>query len=111
MDLGKFCLSLSVKDISGSCAFYEKLGFQAVPGCGSVADKWLIMQNGSNMIGLFEGMFDGNIYTFNPSDVRELQGQLKQQGVQLDKEAQGETGPAHIILRDPDGNVLMLDQI
>lgn len=111
MDLGKFCLSLSVKDIEESKTFYEKMGFNAVPGCGAVEDKWLIMQNGDNMIGLFQEMFNGNIFTFNPGDVRSLQEQLKQQGLTLDKEANGEEGPGHIILRDPDGNVLMLDQI
>ena len=69
------------------------------------------MQNSSNMIGLFEGMFHGNIFTFNPEDVRGLQKELKAQGIPLDKEAPGESGPGHIMLRDPDGNVLMLDQI
>lgn len=111
MELGKFCLSLSVKNIEKSKTFYEKLGFSAVPGCGSVEAKWLIMQNKSNMIGLFEGMFHGNIYTFNPGDVHAIQEDLKAKGVQLDKEMSGESGPGHIMLRDPDGNVLMLDQI
>lgn len=111
MDLGKFCLSLSVKNIEASKTFYEKMGFEAVPGCGSVDDKWLILQNGGNMIGLFQEMFSGNIFTFNPSNVRTLQEQLKHRGLTLDKEANGDEGPAHIILRDPDGNVLMLDQI
>lgn len=111
MELGKFCLSLAVKDISTSKDFYTKMGFTPVPGCGSVADKWLIMQNGSNMIGLFQDMFNGNIFTFNPSDVRNIQTELKEKGVQLDKEITGESGPGHMILRDPDGNVLMLDQI
>ena len=111
MELGKFCLSLSVKDINESKGFYEKMGFEPVPGCGSVEAKWLIMQNSGNMIGLFQGMFEGNIYTFNPADVRALQNELKAKGITLDKEARGDTGPAHIMLRDPDGNVFMLDQI
>ncbi len=110
MDLGKFCLSLTVKDIEESKSFYEKLGFTCVPGCGSVADRWLIMQNNANMIGLFQGMFNENILTFNPEDVRDIQNRLKKDGVTLDKEAMGESGPAHIMLRDPDGNVIMLDQ-
>lgn len=111
MELGKFCLSLSVNDITESKSFYEKLGFEPVPGCGSIEAKWLIMQNSNNMIGLFQDMFHGNIYTFNPSDVRALQDELKSKGVPLDKEAGGDAGPGHIMLRDPDGNVFMLDQI
>ena len=111
MELGKFCLSLAVKDIATSKDFYAKLGYEPVPGCGSVEDKWLIMQNGGNMIGLFQDMFEGNIFTFNPANVRDIQAQLKKQGVRLDKEAGGDSGPGHMILRDPDGNVIMLDQI
>lgn len=111
MKLGKFCLSLSVNDIYASKEFYEKLGFEAVPGCGSPEAKWLIMQNGSNMVGLFQDMFHGNIFTFNPEDVHKIQDELKAQGVQLDKEASTEDGPSHIMFRDPDGNVIMLDQI
>ncbi|MBE1300136.1 MAG: VOC family protein [Alteromonadaceae bacterium] len=110
MELGKFCLSLTVSDIQESKTFYENLGFAPVKGCGSVEDKWLIMQNNSNMIGLFQGMFEENILTFNPDDVRTIQDDLKSKGVAIDKEAHGESGPAHIMLRDPDGNVIMLDQ-
>ena len=69
------------------------------------------MQNSGTMIGLFQDMFHGNIHTFNPADVRALQNELKSKGIELDKEASGEEGPGHIILRDPDGNVFMLDQI
>lgn len=111
MELGKFCLSLSVEDICQSRDFYQKLGFEPVPGCGSVEAKWLIMQNGGNMIGLFQDMFHGNIFTFNPKDVHRLQEDLKAKGVKLDKEAESGDGPSHIMLRDPDGNVIMLDQI
>lgn len=111
MQLGKFCLSLSVTDINKSKSFYEKLGFSAVPGCGSVEANWLIMQNSSNMIGLFQGMFEGNIFTFNPKDVHQIQDDLKSKGIQLDKEASADEGPSHIMFRDPDGNVIMLDQI
>ncbi|MCC2605244.1 VOC family protein [Planctobacterium marinum] len=111
MKLGKFCLSLSVTDIDNSKHFYEKLGFSPVPGCGSVEAKWLIMQNGTNMIGLFQDMFHGNIFTFNPKDVHKIQDELKAKGIHLDKEAASADGPSHIMFRDPDGNVIMLDQI
>lgn len=110
MKLGKFCLSLTVKNIAESATFYEKLGFAPMTGCGSVEDNWLILSNEETMIGLFQGMFDENILTFNPQDVRAIQASLESQGIQLDKAALGEAGPAHIMLRDPDGNLLMLDQ-
>lgn len=110
MNLGKFCLSLTVEDIAISKSFYEKLGFEASKGCGSIEDKWLIMSNGDTMIGLFQGMFDQNILTFNPKDVRAIQQSLKEHGIGLEKEAMGESGPAHIMLKDPDGNLIMLDQ-
>lgn len=110
MELGKFCLSLTVKDIAVSKDFYEKLGFESVAGCGSVEDKWIILQNGGNMVGLFQGMFEENILTFNPENVRQIQHELKEKGIHLDKEAMGDSGPAHIMLKDPDGNVIMLDQ-
>lgn len=110
MQLGKFCLSLTVKDIAVSASFYQKMGFEAVKGCGSVEDNWLIMSNGDTMIGLFQGMFDENIMTFNPADVRAIEASLKEQGITLEKETLGESGPAHIMLRDPDNNLIMLDQ-
>lgn len=110
MELGQFSVSLTVKDIVKSKAFYEVLGFSAIDGCGSVEDKWLILQNGTTVIGLFQGMFDSNILTFNPRDVRALQSHIKANGILLDKEVEGDSGPAHCILQDPDGNQIMFDQ-
>lgn len=121
MELGAFSISLTVKDIEASKAFYEKLGFQAVGG--EIAHNWLILKNGDHVIGLFQGMFDKNILTFNPgwnqnaqkldtfTDVRELQRQLKAQGVALLSEAdESSTGPASFMLVDPDGNPILMDQ-
>ncbi len=121
MKLGTFSVSLSVKDINASKAFYEKLGF--TPVGGDLAQKWLIMRNDSTSIGLFQGMFDKNLMTFNPgwdakaqkldefTDVRSIQKSLKEQGVELTQEADESTaGPAHITLIDPDGNPILIDQ-
>lgn len=121
MKLGAFSISLAVKDIAASRAFYEKLGFSSF---GGVQDqRWLIMKNEHIVIGLFEGMFDKNLITFNPGwdqdakpvasfdDVREIQKQLKAAGVALGAEADESTkGPAHITLEDPDGNQILIDQ-
>ena len=121
MQLGAFSVSLSVKDIARSMAFYEKLGFKQ--SMGDLAQNWLIMRNGDHVIGLFQGMFEKNILTFNPgwdqkaqslgtfTDIRELQRQLKAQGVQLVQEAdENSTGPASFIAADPDGNPILVDQ-
>jgi predicted lactoylglutathione lyase len=121
MDLGTFSISLAVKDIHASKAFYEKLGFKEFHG--DITQNWLIMKNGDHAIGLFQGMFDKNIMTFNPgwdinaqklnafTDVRELQRRLKAQGVNLISEAdESTTGPASLMLVDPDGNPILLDQ-
>ena len=121
MDLGNFSVSLAVKDIEASKAFYEKLGFKVF--MGNAAQKWLIMKNGDHVIGLFQGMFEKNILTFNPgwdsnaqnlptfTDVRELQRQLKAKGVKLLKEAdENSTGPASFMAIDPDGNQILVDQ-
>ena len=121
MQLGAFSVSLAVKDLSVSRAFYEKLGFHAFGGDAS--QNWLIMKNGDCIIGLFQGMLERNMLTFNPgwdssancldkfTDVRELQHQLKQQGVQLSSEAEeGTSGPASFIVIDPDGNAVLVDQ-
>ena len=121
MDLGAFSVSLAVKDIVASKAFYEKLGFEAV--LGDASENWLIMKNGDHVIGLFQGMFERNILTFNPgwdsnageldtfTDVRELQRQLKEQGLELLSEADESTsGPASLMLVDPDGNPILVDQ-
>ena len=121
MKLGNFSVSLAVKDIEASKQFYEKLGF-AVFG-GNQAQNWLIMKNGDHVIGLFQGMFDKNILTFNPgwdsnaqpvgefTDVRELQRQLKERGVAMLTEADEKTtGPASFMVADPDGNTILVDQ-
>jgi lactoylglutathione lyase len=121
MELGAFSISLAVKDIEASRAFYEKFGFKVFGG--DAAQNWLILQNGAHTIGLFQGMFEKNILTFNPgwdakaqklttfTDVRELQRQLKAQGVVLHSEAdESTTGPASFIAVDPDGNPLLVDQ-
>ena len=110
MELGTFSVSLTVKDIVKSKEFYEVLGFEAYEGCGSVEDKWLIMKKGQCIIGLFEGMFDNNIMTFNPPDARTIEKHLLANGIEIDTQTAGDDGPAHCILKDPDGNVIMFDQ-
>ena len=120
MNLGAFSISLTVKDLEASKLFYEKFGFKPFAGDGK---NWQIMKNGDYLIGLFHGMFDKNILTFNPgwdsnakklpsfTDVRELQQQLKAQGVKITKEAdETTTGPASFIAVDPDGNQILVDQ-
>ena len=121
MELGNFSVSLAVKDIAASRAFYETLGFTKFGGDES--QNWLIMQNGIATVGLFQGMFDNNILTFNPgwdakaqnldsfTDVRELQKQLKAKGVAFATEAdESSTGPASLVIVDPDGNPILVDQ-
>ena len=121
MQLGAFSISLAVKDIAASRAFYEKLRFTLFGGDAS--RNWLILKNGDHVIGLFQGMFEKNTLTFNPgwdsnasrledfTDVRELQRQLKGQGVQLVAEADETTkGPAFFMAIDPDGNPVLVDQ-
>lgn len=121
MKLGAFSVSLAVKDLNASRAFYEKLGFTAPP-CGD-DQKWLMMTNGDTVIGLFEGMFDANILTFNPGwtqnaepadpwdDVRAIQAQLEQHGIELTARTDPDgSGPGHITLTDPDGNAILIDQ-
>ena len=121
MELGAFSISLAVKDIDASKEFYEKFGFEVF--AGDASQNWLIMKNGDHAIGLFQGMFEENILTFNPgwdsnaqeldtyTDVRELQRQLKAQGVELSTEAdESTTGPASFVAVDPDGNAILVDQ-
>lgn len=108
MELGQFSVSLAVKDIAASRAFYEKLTFKVLDG--NQSEGWLIMQNGTTVIGLFQGMFERNMMTFNPKDVRAIQGHLKAEGIELVQEAAEGDGPAHIIMIDPDGNPIMFDQ-
>lgn len=121
MQLGAFSVSLAVKDLEASRSFYEKLGFEAF--AGNAAQNWLILKNGGTVIGLFQGMFETNILTFNPgwdsnaqplpeyTDVRELQRRLEAQGVtMLQKADESTTGPASLVIADPDGNAILFDQ-
>ena len=121
MKLGAFSVSLNVKAINASKAFYENLGFTVFGG--DLKMNYLIMKNGNSLIGLFQGMFESNILTFNPGwdenakllesfeDVREIQKILKDKGLDLNTEADENTsGPASIVLTDPDGNVILIDQ-
>lgn len=121
MKLGAFSISLAVKDIHASIAFYEKLGFESFGG--AIDQKWCILKNGNAIVGLFQGMFPQNIITFNPGwdeqaqpvdpfdDVRTIQQSLKQAGISLVNEAdETSSGPAHILLTDPDGNQILIDQ-
>ena len=121
MNLGAFSISLAVKDIAASQAFYEKFGFTTF--MGDAAQKWLILKNADHVIGLFQGMFEKNMMTFNPGwdsnaqplatfeDIRELQGRLRAQGVTFLSEADESTkGPASFVTADPDGNPILVDQ-
>lgn len=121
MHLGAFSISLTVKDINASKKFYETLGFTVF--AGAMERKYLIMKNGNALVGLFEGMFDKNILTFNPGwdenakplenfeDVRDIQKHLKAQGINIVNEAdESSTGPASLIIVDPDGNPVLIDQ-
>ena len=121
MELGAFSISLAVKDLQASKSFYEKFGFTVF--AGEASQNWLILKNGDHAIGLFQGMFERNTMTFNPgwdsnarkldtfTDVRELQRQLKAEGVQLVMEAdEASTGPASFVAIDPDGNPILVDQ-
>ncbi|MEE9454579.1 MAG: VOC family protein [Paracoccaceae bacterium] len=120
MKLGAFSISLTVKDLAASKAFYEQLGFTTT---GNVKDMWLIMKNQNTIVGLFQGMFDKNMLTFNPgwdqdaqhvegfTDIRSIQKRLKADGVTIENEADETTsGPASFIVIDPDGNPLLFDQ-
>ncbi|MEM7483319.1 MAG: VOC family protein [Acidobacteriota bacterium] len=109
MDLGRFSVSLTVKDLAASKEFYEALGFEVV--AGDAEQNYLILQNGEAIIGLFHGMFDQNILTFNPTDARAIQKDLKAKGIPLVLEADEEgDGPTHLTLLDPDGNPILIDQ-
>jgi predicted lactoylglutathione lyase len=121
MKLGAFSVSLSVKDIKASKKFYENLGFSVF--AGDIENNYLIMKNENSIVGLFQGMFENNILTFNPGwdenakklesfeDVREIQKELKSKGVKLETEAdENSSGPASFVLMDPDGNAILFDQ-
>lgn len=120
MELGAFSVSLAVKDLAASRAFYEKLGFKQT---GGDDQKYVIMVNGTTVLGLFEGLFEGNILTFNPglgqdmstlsefTDVREIRESLVEAGIKMTTDADPEgTGPAHVAFQDPDGNAVLIDQ-
>ena len=120
MELGAFSVSLAVKDLEAARAFYEKLGFSRIGGDGS---GYLMMANGGATIGLFQGMFEGNILTFNPGlwqdgspaaefmDVRTIRASLLAQGIEMDTDTDPDgTGPAHVVIHDPDGNAILIDQ-
>ncbi len=121
MKLGNFSVSLTVKDIAASRAFYEKLGFKVV--AGDAKQHWLVLSNGNSRVGIFQGMFPKNMLCYNPGwdaekntlkefeDVREIQKALKKKGIKLTAEAdESTTGPAYIMLNDPDGNPILIDQ-
>lgn len=121
MEIGAFSVSLAVKDIGASKVFYEKLGFKQVSG--EESENWVILRNGGKTIGLFQGMFEANILTFNPgwdkdnqklesfTDIRGIQKELKSKGVAFMSEAdESSVGPASFMLSDPDGNVILFDQ-
>lgn len=121
MDLGNFSVSLTVKDIKASKEFYEKLGF--VVFGGDISRNYLILQNGKCTVGLFQGMFEKNILTFNPgwnqkaetlstyTDIRELKKELKSKGISIITDGVKETsGPGSLVIEDPDGNPILLDQ-
>ena len=121
MELGAFSISLKVKDIKKSVEFYEKLGFTYKGG--NIDQNWIVLKNGNTVIGLFQGYIEENTLTFNPgwdqsasevnpfTDVREIQKKLKEKGMKVDREADEKTtGPEYIILKDPDGNPILIDQ-
>ena len=121
MELGAFSISLKVKDIKKSVEFYKKLGFTYK--AGNIDQNWIVLKNGNTVIGLFQGFIEENTLTFNPgwdqsaseinpfTDVREIQKKLKEKGVKVDREANETTkGPEYIVLTDPDGNSILIDQ-
>ncbi len=118
IELGDFSVSLAVRDMATSISFYELLGFEIIDGGhvnagfpDSEDSKWRILQSGATRLGLFQGMFQNNILTWNPKDVRNIQRHLKSNGIPLMQEAdEASTGPAAIMLQDPDGNPILIDQ-
>jgi len=121
MELGAFSVSLAVKNIEESKVFYQKMGFEKIGG--EQTENWLILRNGDHTIGLFQGMFEGNIMTFNPgwdkncktlesyTDVRELLKEFEAQGVDvIQKSITGDSGPSSFSIKDPDGNSILIDQ-
>lgn len=118
IELGRFSISLNVEDIEASLTFYQNLGFEVIEGGhmnagfpDSETTKWRILKSDESVVGLFQGMFPSNIMTFNPTDVRAIQKHLKSVGIELTREVDEEgEGPASIVLVDPDGNQILIDQ-
>lgn len=112
MELGRFSVSLAVKDIKASFDFYTKLGFTPFPGAGSLEAKWIVLVNGTTNVGLFEGMFENNLMTFNPQDARGILASLRQDGIEVSSSNADEkpSGPCHFMIQDPDGNTILVDQ-
>ena len=108
MELGQFSVSLAVKDLAKSRAFYEALGFSQV--AGEPENNWIILKNGEAHIGLFQNMFEKNLLTFNPKDARAIEKAIGEAGYEIEKRTEGTEGPAHLMLRDPDGNPILIDQ-
>ena len=108
MDLGTFSISLAVKDLAAARAFYETLGFSRV--AGEPEGGWIILKNGEAKVGLFQGMFEENLMTFNPKDARAIQEAVTAAGYALEKEAEEGEGATHFMVKDPDGNLVLVDQ-
>ncbi|MBX7079040.1 MAG: VOC family protein [Nannocystaceae bacterium] len=107
LDLGHFSISLAVADMEAAKSFYETLGFRRIAGDGK---KFLVLASGTAKIGLFHGMFEGNMITLNPPDARAIERTLQAAGYRTDKATEPGDGPAHFVIKDPDGNVLLVDQ-
>lgn len=107
MELGTFSISLTVSDIAASRRFYETLGFEAIDGDD---ESWSILKNGDALVGLFQGMFDQNMITFNPPNARAIEAALVSAGFEIVAPTEGDTGPAHFVATDPDGNSILVDQ-
>ncbi|AVX05850.1 VOC family protein [Maritalea myrionectae] len=108
MELGRFSVSLNVKDIEVSKQFYQNLGFEIV--AGDQAQNWLVLQNGDAKVGIFQGMFEQNIMTFNPKDIKPIHKKLDEMGVDYSRQMGGEDYPKMALFKDPDGNDILIDQ-
>jgi len=108
MNLGNFSISLTVKDLARSRKFYETIGFEMIAGVPE--ENWILLKNGNAKIGLFQGMFDENLMTFNPTDARRIESVIEKAGYQVETATTGDTGPTHFIVKDPDGNTILVDQ-
>lgn len=108
VNLGNFSISLTVKDLATSREFYETLGFEMIAGVPE--DKWILLKNGGARVGLFQGMFDDNLMTFNPTDARAIESVIKAAGYKLETATTGDSGPTSFIVKDPDGNTILVDQ-